>query len=369
MLFRSKGITPTQTLLAAGAGQAAFAVVNHPRLLVHPWNSAKTIGSVEKMFNSIKTEGSKLNKLWQNPDSNELLREAYFQTHKAKARLEGKLGLFRSSYSRKVDGKFVNKEAVENLIKEMEAALASGDKTKIAEATAKMQQAYVNDGAFFRAKQGITNFFTGKKDQVLTVEESLKVNSEKISESVKTLTADNPTTFLERMKKPGTVKGALFFAGINMLCSIGKIKTAFAKDKENEQKGVSSNEGVKQLGQSVFKALGNAAGWTVGEAAASAAFAKWGARLGTMFGPGVGTAIGGVIGLVGGGIGMTLMDKISKAIVGDDVADKIEAENKSKTQQGQTELLQYTVQQAQAGKALPADVQQALSKLMLQQSA
>ena len=159
---------------------------------------------------------------------------------------------------------------------------------------------------------------------------------------------------------------ALFFAGMNMLFSIGKIKTAFAKDKENEQQGVSSNNGVKQLGQSVVKALGNAAGWTIGEAAGCAAFAKWGASIGTMFGPGVGTVIGGIVGLVGGGVGMAIFDKITKAVVGRDIADDIEAENLAKTQEGQAQLLQYTVKQAQEGKAIPVDVQQATQKLIAQ---
>ena len=136
--------------------------------------------------------------------------------------------------------------------------------------------------------------------------------------------------------------------------------------KENEQKGISSNNGAKQLSQSVVKALGNAAGWTIGEAAGCAAFAKWGASIGTMFGPGVGTLIGGIVGLVGGGVGMALFDKITKVVVGRDVADDIEAEKLATTQEGQAQLLQYTVQQAQAGKNVPIDVQQATQKLIAQ---
>ena len=364
--YYAKGLTPTQTLLGAAGGQAAFSIIMHPRLLAHPFNSAKTIGGVEKMFSSIKDPNSVLGKLWQNPDTNELLREAYFQTHKAKARLESKLGLFRSSYSRQVDGKFVNKDAVEKLLKEMESALAAGDKTKIAEATAKLQAGYVNDGAFYRAKQSVKNFFTGKKESVMTVEEAIKANSESINKTVKKLTADNPTTFMERMKAPGTVKNALLFAGMNMLFSIGKIKKAFAKDKENEQNGISSNNGIKQVGQTVVKGIGGAVGWTIGEAAGAAAFAKWGAKIGTTFGPGVGTVVGALAGLVCGSVGMTVVDKLSNLVFGKDVADKIEAENLAKTNEGQAQILQYTVQQAQSGKPLPVDVQQATQKIIAQ---
>ena len=61
-----------------------------------------------------------------------------------------------------------------------------------------------------------------------------------------------------------------------------------------------------------------------------------------------------------------LFDKISNKIVGRDVADKIEAENLSKTPEGQVQLLQYTMQQAQAGKSVPVDVQQATQKLIAQ---
>ena len=42
------------------------------------------------------------------------------------------------------------------------------------------------------------------------------------------------------------------------------------------------------------------------------------------------------------------------------------AENLAKTQEGQAQLLQYTVEQAQAGKTIPIDVQQATQKLIAQ---
>ena len=45
-----KGLNPSESLLGAAGGGAAFALVNNTRFIAHPFNSLSTIGKVEKMF-------------------------------------------------------------------------------------------------------------------------------------------------------------------------------------------------------------------------------------------------------------------------------------------------------------------------------
>ena len=364
--YYAKGLTPSEGILAAGAGQAIFAITEHPRLIAHWWNSGKTIGGVEKMFKGIKDSSSELGKLWADPKSRDLIREAYMQTHKAEARLKSKLGLFRSSYSRKVDGVAVNKEAVEKLIQEMKDAVSQGNKDKIAEVTAKMQQAYVNDGAVSRGWKGIKNFVTGSDSKVKTVTEAL-ADDAAIATKKADLLKDTPIAFKDCFKKAqGGLFGPLMFFGMEFLMGWSKIRAAFTKDKENEQKGESTNLGWKQLGQTTVKGAANSFGWIAGEAAGMYAFSKWGAKIGQKLGAGAGSALGRIIPLVGAGIGMCLTGKLVKALVGRDVGDKIEAENLAKTEEGQMTMLEYARQQIQDGKDVPLEVQSATTKIYAQ---
>ena len=124
--------------------------------------------------------------------------------------------------------------------------------------------------------------------------------------------------------------------------------------------------GMKQLGQTTVKGIGAAAGWTLGEAAGKWAFAKWGAKIGSKVHPLLGTLIGGAVGFVCGGIGMWLTGKGTRAIIGQDVADDIEAKKLAKSQEGQVQLLQNTMQRIQKGEKVSADAQQAVQKLMAQ---
>ena len=247
---------------------------------------------------------------------------------------------------------------------QLEGALQKGDDKLIAEVTAKLQQSYVNDGAFLKAWKFVQRNIFGMKDaKVKTVAESLK-DTGAIAEKTKLLT--NPPKTFKQFLKPGLGPNAMFFALSTLAFDIGKISTAFQRDKENELKGKDTNNGWKQVAQSVVKSVGTALGWTVGEATGKWAFAKIGAKIGTMFGPGIGTAIGGVIGFVGGGLGMCLLNKLSRGIMGHDVADSIDAENLAKTNEGQAQLLEYTIQQAQSGKAIPIEVQNATMKILNQ---
>ena len=133
--------------------------------------------------------------------------------------------------------------------------------------------------------------------------------------------------------KKGGIGGALLFFGIEVLCGASNIKTAYAKDKEDKAAGKEcQNYGKKQLTQTIVKGAGNALGWAAGEAAGIWAAGALGAKIGTAFGPGIGTIIGGLAGMVGGAIGMWITGKATKALVGDDVANKITADNMLKTE-------------------------------------
>ena len=96
------------------------------------------------------------------------------------------------------------------------------------------------------------------------------------------------------------------------------------------------------------------------------AFSKWGGKIGQKLGAGAGSALGRIIPLVGAGIAMCLTGKVSRALVGRDIGDKIEAENLAKTEDGQKTMLQYAMEQAQAGKQLPPEVQNAATKIYAQ---
>jgi hypothetical protein len=134
------------------------------------------------------------------------------------------------------------------------------------------------------------------------------------------------------------------FAGFMLfetVFNIGKIMTAFQKDTKT---------GVEQACQSAGKAAIGTAGWCLGRAAGALLGAKVGASLGIAGGP-LGAAAGALIGFTVGSIGMWAGHKLGNLLLGHDVADKVEAQNMAKTQEGQTELLQFAMQKAQEGKA------------------
>ena len=168
-------------------------------------------------------------------------------------------------------------------------------------------------------------------------------------------------TLGKSMAKSCGIKNGLFFAAFEFLNDMvfeKKIQKAFSKD---------SSTGWTQVGQTTAKGISSAVGWAVGEGigawAGGLAAAKIGAMAGTAIAPGVGTVIGAVAGLVGGSIGMWLTGKITKKIIGQDVADKVEVENMKKTPEGQAKLLQLTFQQAQDSKKVDARTMQALQNV------
>ena len=77
-----KGMEPSESLLGAAGGGAAFALVNNTRFIAHPFASLSSLGAVEKMFAGVKDKKSDLGKLWSNPETNGLVRDAYHKMHK-----------------------------------------------------------------------------------------------------------------------------------------------------------------------------------------------------------------------------------------------------------------------------------------------
>lgn len=339
-----KGMEPSESLLGAAGGGAAFALVNNTRFIAHPFASLSSLGTVEKMFAGVKDKKSDLGKLWSNPETNGLVRDAYHKMHKLEGASKWR---FAPLFKKRLD-----KTTYDALKKEMETALKSGNKEQIAKATEKIRVATGSKTGVipqaWRSLIGKTNPDIAK----MTTDTAVK------SAVDKKLAEKAVTGYGEAIKKgfkSQGIKGGGFFAAMEFLMDFGKIRTAFSKD---------SSTGVKQLGQTSVKAAGSIIGWTVGEAVGAAAGAKIGAAVGTAFCPGLGTAIGAVAGLVGGSIGTWAMGKLTKKLVGEDVGSKVEVEKMKKTAQGQAQLLQLTAQQAQDDKKLDPKVKQALQNVI-----
>ena len=339
-----KGMEPSESLLGAAGGGAAFALVNNTRFIAHPFASLSSLGAVEKMFAGVKDKKSDLGKLWNNPETNAVVRDAYHKMHKLEGASKWR---FAPLFKKRLD-----KTTYDVLKKEMETALKSGNKEQIAKVTEKIRVATGSKTGVipqaWRSLIGKTNPDIAK----MTTDTAVK------SAVDKKLAEKAVTGYGEAIKKgfkSQGIKGGGFFAAMEFLMDFGKIRTAFSKD---------SSTGVKQLGQTSVKAAGSIVGWTVGEAVGAAAGAKIGAAVGTTFCPGLGTAIGAVAGLVGGSIGTWAMGKLTKKLVGEDVGSKVEVEKMKKTAQGQAQLLQLTAQQAQDDKKLDPKVAQALQNVI-----
>ena len=350
--FYNEKAQPSQSMVGAALGGAVFGAANHPRLIVHPWNSVKSLGKTEAIFKGIKESGA-MNKLWN--ENNALMREAYFRLHKVESRNLSKLGLFRESYIKNPK----DYEALKPVIEELKHAMSIGDADGVAAATAKLKVGYTNNGPLSKFGGYVKRLFGGKT-KPNTVEEALADGDAIKAAKAEILANNGNVTFKDALKRGGGIKGGLLMMGMEFFMSRDNIKTAFAYDRENKQKGVDTNYGTKQLGQTLVKGLGNAVGWAVGDAVGVWASAKICASIGTAVAPGVGTLIGGVLGLVGGSIGCWLTGKLTKWMVGQDVGEKIKTEKMKQTPEGQVQLLQLTAQQ----KDIPADVQQSMQNLL-----
>lgn len=359
--FYAKNLEPSESFKSALFMGGIFgAMTVNPRSIVHPWNFVKAgvwknkttgVNELKEMFKGVKNNGE-LSKLWK--EHSHIMEEAYAQTHRARSRSYKKLGLFRAQYT---------DEQYKKLMQVMQDALNSGDHKKVAEATEAMRYAYCKNGKIF---QGIDWVRTKIFRQPSKLEDPLKMlnNTAEIGKNASKLLEFDKMTFGKAFEKAGGKLG-LAFGAVEILMNMGKIQTAFEKDKEDQANGKKDkNLGWKQLGQTTVKAAANAGGWMLGETAAIWAWSKVGATIGTAVGPGVGTLIGAVVGFVGGSLSMWLCAKGAKKLVGDDVANKIEAEKKMQTAEGQTELLQTALEAAQKGQPMDAATQVALQKAM-----
>lgn len=343
--YYAKSLSPSEGLGGAILGMGVMgAVMNHPRYLAHPINSAMGLKDVQKMF-----KDPNIKALWEK--NYQVMQEAYFQMHKASSRQYSKLGLFRKRYSK---AEYAQLKSI------MEKALKSNNIEEIAKASETLKHAYVNNGGYFQ----VLNKIRGK--EIPTVASRI-ADTTAIANNTKALLKTPLKPSFKQALKKGGIGGALLFFGIEVLCGAGNIKTAYAKDKEDKAAGKEcQNYGKKQLTQTIVKGAGNALGWAAGEAAGIWAAGALGAKIGTAFGPGIGTIIGGLAGMVGGAIGMWITGKATKALVGDDVANKITADNMLKTEEGQAQLLQLTAQSAQKDKEVDPQVLAAFNNIMTQ---
>lgn len=366
-----KGLNPTESIMGAAVGGAAFEIFNNMRFIAHPWNSFTTIGKVEKAFRTPEAKA-----LWANKENYNLMRDAYARMHKLEGGAKRRLGLFKQR---------IDKTTYDALKSEMEAAIKSGNKEAIATATEKIRVAtnaktgYIprgfnsvkkvlnisesvvaeSDGLLTKLCKNIKNTFAYKP---LTAVADKIANTGSISQAVsKNMTEKYATkTFAQHLihdlKGPAGL-GGLIFAGMEFFFDRDKISAAFKESDSN---------GWKQLGQTSVKAAGSIAGWSAGSAAGTWAGAKLGALAGSAIAPGVGTLIGAVAGAVGGTIGCNLMGKLTHKIVDKDVGTEAEVKNMKKTPQGQAQLLSLTLQQAQEDKNLDPKVALALQNLATQ---
>ena len=301
--------------LTGGLSWMAF---EHAQSIFHPKNAIKGAKAANEIFKNIPKEFAK--------ENSTLLREAHFAVQQA-VRDTGKKGWWSKWLRRPLDEK-----AIEPLVKEMKSAVASRKVERIAEATERLQAARGMDGR-------IAGALTGRK----TVAERLKSKVDTIKKGKENLISMNSSVISNNfgnLIKSSFKKDFVGFMVFETIFNAGKIMTAFQKDTKT---------GIEQTGQSLGKSALGTAGWCLGRAAGTVLAAKAGATLGLGAGP-VGAVVGALIGFTVGSIGMWAGHKLGNALLGHDVADKVEAQNMAKTQEGQAELLQFAMQKAQEGK-------------------
>ncbi|MBE7710934.1 MAG: hypothetical protein E7Z92_02205 [Cyanobacteria bacterium SIG31] len=347
----AKSLSPSHSFKSAAiSGGIGFALMNNPRLYVHPINTYKALSQTNAAFATVKEAGTALNKLWMEPKNSELLREAWLQHNKALARCESKLGLFRKSYLASGDNK-----VIKDVVLKLEEALKDGNLNEIKKYTAQLKVAYQSNPGILPKGVNYLKKSIGLNVGATSVKEAL-ADEKAINAVIKELNGGEIVGFKNMLSKnTGGFFGPMMWVGFEFLADSGKIQTAFQEDKQT---------GWKQVGQTAVKGLGSAAGWTLGETAGKWAFAKWGAKIGSKVHPLLGTLIGGAVGLIGGSIGMWLAGKGTKAIVGKDVADKIQVKNMSNSAEGQLTMIQNTIQRIQSGEQVSQPAQQGVQKIL-----
>lgn len=366
--FYAQNMDPSQSLFnAVIVGGVSAALMQNPRVLVHPINTVKAFGDVKGMFADVTKEGTKLHELWKN--NNVVMEEAYSQMHRAAARADKngwKAGLFRKKYT--ADEYKILKET-------MEEALKKGNIDDIAKATETLRHAYVTNGHIaapvkkgwskvsgFLKKVPVIGGFFNDKAPLLTVKDAL-AQTDVISANKKTLMSYNKMSLKGAFKKTGGWFG-LAFGALELLSAIPKIMQAKEQDKENAKNGKNTKLARKQAGQSTVKALANTAGWAVGETLGVWGASKLGATLGTAVAPGLGTVIGAVAGFIGGSLGMWAFGGLAKKCMGKDVADKEAGKKLAQSQEGQVELLQMVYEKSQKGEKIDPNAMAAAQQIM-----
>lgn len=366
--YYAKNLEPSESLRSAIiSGGIGCAVMQNPRMIVHPINYLTTTLSkqseVNKLFKGVKESGTALNTAWK--ENSYIMEEAFSQMHRAEARSKWKIGAFRGRYT---------PEQFKHLKDIMEKALtpdAAGniDVKKVAEATEQLRYAYCRNGWLFKGWNKIQKVFTGK-DKLQSPLEMLDMtnpdHARKLKENIDGLKnyigkSGKGMKLGQAFKRAGGPL-AIAFGALEILMNWSKVKTAQAEDEKNASMGIETNYAKKQKTQTITKGIANSVGWAAGETLGIWAYAKLGATVGTALGPGVGTAIGATIGFVCGSVGMWLASKTTKKIMGEDVANQIEAQNKMLTAEGQMELLNHAIEQAENGEKMDDTTRMAMEK-------
>ena len=335
-----KGLEPVEKL--AIGGMASTVIMQNPRVVVHPWNTLQTFfgfkngGTTNKMF-----EGLRDSNLWK--DHAYVMEEAFAQMNRTEARSMTKLGLFRSQYSA---------EDYKKLADTMETALKSGNVDEIAKATETLRHAQVNDGKI----AGLWNKIRGKDAATVS---SRMADSATIAKNTSDLLKCKDMTFGQAWNRAGGTM-ALLFGGFELIGSAGKIKTAFQED---------STTGFKQLGQSVVKAAANTVGWQAGEALGIWGATKITPAITKALGPKWGTIVGALARPVCAVVTACISRKLAKAVVGEDVVNKIQAEQTVSTPEGQVAMVQDVIKRAQQGEQIDPLAMQAAQKIAMQYGA
>ncbi len=315
--YYAKNNVLEEGFLGAAGGGLSWMAWEHAQSLVHPLNANKGFKAAEEIFKNVPKEFMKKNPV--------LSQEAWRVLQQATRDTESKW--FTSGWLRKP----IPKADIQPYIDNLKNALAGGKVDEVAKATVELD-----------AARGMDGKLAGLISKKRTVAERIaqKTESGEIAKNTANLINISQGGFGSLVKSTFK-KDFVGFMAIEALGNAGKIFTAFGKDTET---------GVKQTGQSLGKSALGVTGWCLGRAAGTWLGAKAGAVIGSAICPGAGTVAGAVIGFVVGSIGMWAGHKLGNWILGQDVADKVEAEKLAKSPQGQAQLLQFAAQKAQEGK-------------------
>ena len=318
--YYAKNNALEEGFMGAAAGGLSWMAFEHLQSVLHPKNAWKGAKEAKEIFKVLPKE-------WAGKNA-ALLQEAQIAVQQA-VRDTGTKGWW-SKWLRKP----IDRKAIDPLLKEMRAAVASKNVNKIAEATERLQAARGMDGR-------IAGIFS--KGRTVAQRLSEKTKSGAIKKGTENLIKMNEGVITKNfgsLAKSFFKKDFVGFMLFETVFNAGKIMTAFQKDTKT---------GVEQTTQSLGKSAIATAGWCLGRAGGALLGAKVGASLGIAGGP-AGAALGALIGFTVGSIGMWAGHKLGNFLLGHDVADKVEAQNMAKTQEGQEELLRFAIEKAQEGK-------------------